>query len=78
MGTAGSLGTKLSFPPWGGCASTWGEGSCAWGRGACGNSVVCLIIWGYDPHGNVVAMGKSFVKTTVLGKLDHIYFFFYK
>lgn len=36
------------------------------------SSCDCL---GYDPNGNVVAMGKSFVKTTKLGKLDHIYFF---
>lgn len=47
------------------------KGSCKWGHGPLRNSVVYVITSGYDPSGNVVTVGKSFVKTTLLGKLDH-------
>lgn len=48
-----------------------GEGNCKWGHGPLRNSVVHVITSGYDPSGNVVAVGKSFVKTTLLRKLYH-------
>lgn len=47
------------------------EGSCKGGHGPRRNSVVYVVTSGYDPSGNVVAVGKSFVKTTQIRKLDH-------
>lgn len=46
------------------------KGSCKWGHGPRRNSVVYVITSGYGPSGNVAALGKSFVKTTPLRKLD--------
>lgn len=68
-----SLCTRLSIcvPP----SQRWwlrmDRGSCKWGHGPHRYSVVYVIASAHDPCGNVVAVGKSFVKTTSLGKLDH-------
>lgn len=65
------IGLSMPLPP----SQRWwlrtDEGSCKWGHSPCRNSVVYVITSGYDPSGNVVAVGKSFVKTTHIRKLDH-------